>query len=157
MSGQSGNDALSGGDNDDRLSGGLGDDLLDGGTGGDQLAGGAGADQLRGGSGRDWFVYQSFAESATGSRDRLLDFVAGVDRIDLSDIDANAELAGNQAFVWGGEVASRAQAATAGGKVVFWVENGNTIVQAMNGSYGLVSLELLINGVQKLDAGDFVM
>ncbi|WFU50925.1 M10 family metallopeptidase [Sinorhizobium terangae] len=97
--GYAGNDALSG----DR-----GNDLLDGGVGNDSLYGGAGADRLVGGTGADRFLFKSLAETtvATTGRDTIYDFVASQsDRIDLSTIDANTTVTGNQAFVFVGTAA----------------------------------------------------
>ena len=37
-----------------------------------------------------------------GSRDLITDFTHGVDKIDLSVIDANSKVAGNQQFAWRG-------------------------------------------------------
>lgn len=67
--------------------------------GNDLLRGGAGPDVLTGGTGRDLFDFNAPRESGPGAlaRDVITDF-RGTDRIDLSTIDANAGLAGNQAF-----------------------------------------------------------
>lgn len=68
--GGGGNDTLIGGTLTDALVGGLGDDRLDGREGADSLVGGAGADR---------FIF-----SGTTGNDRIIDFAAGVDTIDLS-------------------------------------------------------------------------
>lgn len=90
--GDDGNDEVVGGAGDDRLSGGLGNDSLrgDGGVdrlygddGNDRLSGGAGADLLTGGSGDDSFV---FTLDDLGALDRVLDFAAGEDRVDLGGV-----------------------------------------------------------------------
>lgn len=89
------------------LDGGAGDDTITGGTGADRIIGGPGADTLRGGGGNDAFIFL-FADGVTPSpRDTILDFGIGTtsrgdDVIDLSRIDANVNIAGNQAFVFGG-------------------------------------------------------
>jgi hypothetical protein len=80
-----------------RLWGGAAADDLRGGTGNDLIYGGNGADSLRGGGGSDVFRYQSIAESKVGTQDNIQDFALG-DLIDLSSIDANTTLAGDQAF-----------------------------------------------------------
>jgi Ca2+-binding RTX toxin-like protein len=61
------------------------------------ITGGGGADVLRGGSGADTFVYKALTDSEIGARDLIADY-ASADKLDLSLIDANALLAGNQAF-----------------------------------------------------------
>jgi Ca2+-binding RTX toxin-like protein len=89
LSGGAGNDALHGGDGADFLSGDDGDDRLDGGAGADRLIGGSGFDILTGGGGADTFVFAFGESSATNGRhDRITDFTSGIDRIDLSAIDA---------------------------------------------------------------------
>jgi Ca2+-binding RTX toxin-like protein len=84
----------------DRLTGNSGANTLDGGTGNDFLTGGAGKDLLIGGTGRDTFDFNSLSEMGitSATRDVISDFVRGLDKIDLSTLDANAALAGNQAF-----------------------------------------------------------
>jgi serralysin len=98
-----GNDALNGFGGSDRLITGAGDDVLTGGLGQDSLYGGAGADR---------FVFATKADSLVGAADQLIGYssgpafegagVAGGDLIDLSGIDANESLAGEQAFVFAG-------------------------------------------------------
>jgi Ca2+-binding RTX toxin-like protein len=61
------------------------------------LVGGRDADRLTGGGGADRFVYAAAAESKGVGRDWILDLAAG-DVIDLSAIDADSALAGDQAF-----------------------------------------------------------
>lgn len=66
------------------LSGGSGNDAVNGATGNDWIAGGAGNDVLTGGSGLDAFRFTS-SLSATSNVDRMADFSATEDRIDLDD------------------------------------------------------------------------
>ncbi|MGZ8305747.1 MAG: calcium-binding protein, partial [Allosphingosinicella sp.] len=80
-----------------RLFGGGGNDVLTGGGGADLIFGGLRGDTLTGGAGNDIFRYDSVAESNSVERDGIQDFNSG-DLIDLSRIDANTLLAGNQAF-----------------------------------------------------------
>lgn len=97
-------DVIAGQSNDDTLKGMAGNDRIDGGAGDDTLIGGVGADRLVGGSGADFFLFQTVGESriaATG-RDEIVDFNAAEgDRLDLSRIDANSKVVGNQAFTLG--------------------------------------------------------
>ena len=106
----SGSDALTTGTGADILRGNAGADLLKSGGGQDQVFGGAGADTLRGGTGADVlrgglgadvFVFGSVAEAGIGTgHDQILDLHTSVDRIDLAGIDANLNIAGNQAFAF---------------------------------------------------------
>ncbi len=89
---------------DDTADGGRGADTLYGGPGSDALTGGAGADDLFGEGGRDTFVYNSVSESTITARDTIFDLQTG-DRIGLLSIDANAKIAGNQAFSFIGKSA----------------------------------------------------
>ena len=100
LDGGAGNDSLSGGFGDDSLIGGTGNDRLYGDGGNDTLVGGAGVDFLSGGDGNDTFVFKSATESTTASRDTIVEFVHGVDKIDLLAIDANTLVAGDQAFTF---------------------------------------------------------
>ncbi len=103
-------DTLIGGDGNDYLFGYSSNDSLVGGTGNDTLYGHTGRDTLDGGVGYDTFVYTSIAQSKAGSsnRDQIYfdspgTFVADV--IDVSAIDADTTLDGNQAFVFIGTAA----------------------------------------------------
>jgi uncharacterized protein (TIGR01370 family) len=101
ISGRSGNDTLDGGDGNDRLDGGSGNDTLLGGMGDDIIIGGAGRDFMTGGGGADHFVFTRVDDTGTWSsaRDVVTDFEPSRDLIDLSAIDANTSLSGNQAFI----------------------------------------------------------
>jgi Ca2+-binding RTX toxin-like protein len=84
----------------DRLTGNSNANTLDGGAGNDFLTGGAGKDLQIGGAGRDTFDFNSLSETGltSATRDVISDFVRGLDKMDLSTLDANAALAGNQGF-----------------------------------------------------------
>ena len=96
-----------------KLTGNSAGNALYGGTKADSLAGGAGADKLIGGAGRDLlyggkdsaadlFIFNSRSETAVGTaHDLIYDFASGRDKIDLHQIDANANAAGNQTFGFG--------------------------------------------------------
>ncbi|WP_315760402.1 M10 family metallopeptidase C-terminal domain-containing protein [Sphingomonas sp. Y38-1Y] len=101
------NDTLTGNVQNNVLMGGAGNDVLDGFLGNDTLDGGAGNDTLTGGIGNDIF---KFGE-ANGAYDTITDFLSRVDKIDVSAIDANTAIAGNDAFVF---IGSNAFNGTAG-------------------------------------------
>jgi hypothetical protein len=98
--GTSGNDNLRGGDGPDLINGRQGSDRVDGGGGDDKLFIGPGVDALSGGAGADTFkVLPGNTEV-----DLLIDFnIRDGDRIDISAIDANPQVKGNQAFAFIGE------------------------------------------------------
>jgi hypothetical protein len=98
---------LVGGEGFDTLAGFGGNDVLIGGDGGDALWGGAGRDYLTGGGGADFFQFASTTESrlTLATRDAILDFESGIDRIDLRPIDANTKTRGvDDAFTFIGAV-----------------------------------------------------
>ena len=105
-----GADRVAGGAGEDTLTGGEGNDRLDGGAGDDLLIGGAGRDLLIGGGGADTFRFLAVGDSAANAPDRIRDVAPGVDRIDLSAIDAIPG-AGDDAF---GFVGAAAFSGTAG-------------------------------------------
>ncbi|HVH49017.1 MAG TPA: calcium-binding protein, partial [Sphingomicrobium sp.] len=92
---------LRGNDGANTLNGKGGNDFISAGGGQDKVYGGLGADDLIGGSGNDTFVFTSIKDStvAASGQDTIHDFVRG-DRINLSAIDANTTVAGNQAFAF---------------------------------------------------------
>ena len=94
-----GADVLSGDAAANVLTGGEGNDRLSGNAGNDTLIGGGGKDILSGGAGADLFKFNSITEPAVGGNaDIILDFQSAIDKIDLSSIDANLFVDGNQAF-----------------------------------------------------------
>jgi Ca2+-binding RTX toxin-like protein len=72
-------------------------------AGNDTMTGGLGADSMQGGLGSDHFIYTSAADSTIAARDLIYDFTRGTqtvgDKINLSAIDANTNLTGNDAFL----------------------------------------------------------
>lgn len=100
LTGSSGDGTGNAGDN--VLTGNAGSNRLNGGAGNDRLIGGDGMDFLTGGAGNDVFVGENTATKVATkmgnlSIDTILDFSKG-DMIDLSGIDANTSIAGDQAF-----------------------------------------------------------
>jgi Ca2+-binding RTX toxin-like protein len=112
----------------DTLRGNALGNALNGSGGNDTLIGGYGNDTLLGGGGADRFVYSLFGESPAGIlRDIIVDFDQG-DLIDLSRIDADAALAGNQAFTFIGEQAF--SSVDASGQVRCEFTNSYTMIYA---------------------------
>jgi serralysin len=151
LDGLAGNDDLYGGAGNDDLYGGSGDDDLLGGSGADYLLGGSGFDFLSGGSGADVFDFNFASESAVGSRrDIISDFRASEnDVIDLSTIDANTRLSGNQDFSFIGGSAFSGKA----GELQF---KGGIISGDTNGD-GRADFQIKMNGVTKMYADDFFL
>ena len=141
---------------DNSLYGGAGNDTLNGREGNDILVGGEGVDQLKGGTGADQFVFrdgdlsndQWFYETIT-------DFsIAEGDKIDLTAIDADGAVAGNQAFT----LASGAAPGTAGTMWLTTVSGGTMINLDMDGDGKADALLHLANvSASSLSAGSFML
>lgn len=131
MLGGTGNDTIAAGSGNDSLDGGAGADRLLGESGSDTLKGGAGADRLTGGGGNDVFVFAAAGDSIPTATDTITDFagagVAAGDRINLSALDANTVLAGNQTFIRGGTGNGHLRAIEEGNRTVLL---GNTDADA---------------------------
>lgn len=144
-----------------RLSGGSGNDELTGGAGRDILAGDTGVDLMRGGAGADVFDFNAIIESglAYTARDMIIDFRRGEDKIDLSTIDANTRVAGNNAFkfVGGGWFDKK------GGDLRVWhhdeagTANDYTCIAADVNGDAVADFRINLSGIVKLSAGDFIL
>lgn len=158
MDGQGGNDALRGGG---------GNDTLIGGAGHDTLSGGAGADVFRfnavseSGAGQSGYVNNSGLSvlSGQGRRDVITDFEDHRDIIDLSRIDANSHVAGNQAFSL---VSGNALPGTSGALLVRQFDfagskNDRTIIYADVNGDRIADLQIELLGLHKLSADNFIL
>jgi Ca2+-binding RTX toxin-like protein len=116
--------------------------------------GGMGADQLTGGADGDTFLFNFLSDSwaGAGNRDQILDFDAGTDEIDISAIDANLSVAGDQAFA----VIGTGFTNTAG-ELRFEVAGSNTIIQIDRNGDGVADMEIEVVGVTSLTADDFTL
>ncbi len=164
LSGDGGRDTIHGGTGRDNISGGDGDDMLEGGDGADQIAGdngddtligGEDADFMVGGAGRDTYVYRSASEAgnAQGNLDYIHDFVAGVDRIDLSAIDANSNTAADDAFVFVGFAGFTGQA----GQLALREEAGLAVLGGDLTGDGQADFEIFLGSIDNWSASDFVL
>jgi len=147
--GGGGNDALTGGLGGDALAGGAGNDVLSGGVGLDRLTAGLGRDVLTGGpvggTERDVFIFASAAEIGDGAnRDRITDFVSGVDKINLAGLSLDA-FRGGLAFT-GTQNEAR-----------FVVSGGNGFLQIDSDGNGTVNASLLLVGVTNLLVTDLLL
>ena len=155
----SGNDSVITGDGADISRGGAGNDVLKsgggrddllGGRGRDQLFGGLGADHLTGGQGMDVFVFRTAAEAGKGAaRDTIVDFAHGIDKIDISAIDANTNRAGNQGFDF---IGHDAFSSTAG---EIHLKNG--IVSGDRDDDGSADFSIGIANLAQLSQSDFIL
>lgn len=151
--GYGGSDWLNGGDGDDTLSGGNGADTVEGADGDDTVVGGSGndfvwggddLDTLTGGSGADDFAFGD-GESGVGAgnRDLITDFSkADGDDIDLSAF-GNLDFIGQDTF-------------DAPDQVRYFHDNGDTIIRINTVGNGNAEMEIQLDGVINLAAGDFI-
>jgi Ca2+-binding RTX toxin-like protein len=145
------NDNISGSEGDDKLFGGLGDDIIFGGDGNDRLLGGGGSDTLIGGLGADQFVFEESHGQEIGF-DTILDFEVGADLINLKHVDANSSTWSDDAFTF---ISTAAFSGTAGELRLEHVANGIMVQGDVDGD-GVADLQILVEGVDDLQAADFI-
>jgi len=138
----------------ENVAGSTGADQITGDALANVLNGSAGRDVLTGGAGADRFVLTAVSHSAVGAADRITDFNrAQGDRVDLSAIDADTAVAGDQAFTFIGggaftHQAGQLRAATSPGVT--------TIAGDLNGD-GVSDFHIQLTGAVTLQASDFVL
>ena len=154
MYGNDGANTLQGLGGDDFLYGRLGNDRLEGGDGADLLRGGLGTDALVGGMGADRFDWDSASEAGKGtSRDVVLDFVRGADKLDLSGIDAKGSATTNDAFSFIGSSAFSGSA----GQLRFYDGGGFAIVQGDTNGDKVADFEIRVDNLTSLQSTDFLL
>ena len=134
---------------DNTLVGNAGANVLSGGGGNDTIDGGAGRDVLTGGAGKDIFQFNLVSDSraTAASRDIISDFARGADRIDLRNIDANTNVAKDQAFSFIGTQAFSGKA----GEL-------NFVDKVLSGDVDgdkIADFAVQVNGVSDLTTTDF--
>lgn len=162
--GGSGNDSLHGGSGTDSLEGGDGDDVLRGGAGADRLFGGEGEDTLIGGVGRDFlsggadadvFLFRTVADSGgtVKTSDTIGGFQPGLDKIDLSAIDAQVGRAGNQSFAFIGTAAFSGAA----GEVRLVSVSGGVVLEGTINADTIADFSIRVKGVASLMVDDLIL
>jgi Ca2+-binding RTX toxin-like protein len=154
--GNSGNNLLYGRDGNDTLKGGSGNDIVYGENGNDSLDGGVGQDRFYGGAGADDFDFGDgdFAGMTSGTADRIHDFSRlDGDTIDLSAVDANSNLFGDQGFTFVGNGVFTGVA----GQLRYQQISGNTYVQGDVDGDGDADFWIRLDGLHDLQVGDFVI
>jgi RHS repeat-associated protein len=153
--GNIGNNTITGNSGNNSLVDTAGNDTLSGLIGNDTLTGGDGADLLTGGTGNDIFRYTAESESGTapGTMDTITDFVKGQDKLDLSGIDADIALAGDQAFL--GTILGPLEAFTLAGQLRF--DGATGILYGNTDGDAAAEFAIQLTGVLTLDASNFVL
>lgn len=173
--GNEGDDHIAAGAGNDTVFGNLGDDRIIGGNGDDMIRGGAGLDRMSGGGGAEDFIFRSASEASSGLRadfpvvrgtaddgaglrDVIIDFETGVDDIDLSAIDANADRAGDQAFRFLGTGETNGA-----GSLIYrtfnatGTANDKTVIYGDINGDARIDFQIELTGIKTLTAADFVL
>lgn len=136
---------LRGAGGNDRLQGREGNDRLYGDAGNDTLTGGAGRDTLYGGAGADVFTFIEAGDSGrnAGSADRIMDFVSGIDDINLRALDLH----------WIGAAGFSHSA----GELRGTQSGADFLLQADLDGNGTVDFSLLLMSVSSISLGDLLL
>ena len=84
------------------------------------------------------------------SRDLIADFVSGTDHIDLSSIDANAAMAGDQAFT---KLLASSTAFTAAGQLRF----GGGVLYGNTDTDTAAEFSIALSGITRISLTDFIL
>ncbi|UFM64774.1 hypothetical protein LOS78_13940 [Paracoccus sp. MA] len=156
--GSEGENSLRGGVGNDLLSGRGGNDTLDGweempgGSGNDTFVGGYGADHITTGNGHDKIRIDRLAESRPGHEDIITDLSTS-DRIDLSRIDADQTMDGNQSFEFIGQEAFSGNA----GELRYEVSGSDLVVLADADGDGAADLSVILSDLRTLTEDSFIL
>lgn len=132
-----------------------------GGAGNDVIIVNSASNSVWGGGGADTFVVQNPTDAGAGLRrsdgkkilpDRIEDFTSGIDRIDLSPVDANRNTAGDDAFAYIGGNAFSGQA----GQVRHEAREGWTHIYADLDGDSVADMHIVV-AVPALQAADFIL
>ena len=135
ITGSSTSNVLYGGAGSDTLYGLAGNDTIYGDADDDIIIGGAGRDVLYGGAGADIFRVLSLLDSGPGTMDTIMDFVQGVDKIDISGLgfsgleNTSAPTVGNLGFYYSAGVTR--------------LTDGDDFNIAINGNHALTQADLI--------------
>jgi Ca2+-binding RTX toxin-like protein len=133
---------------------GMGSDTIYGSTGNDFIDAGQGTDTIRGNGGKDLFQFAAASDAPVAAPDKILDFEVGVDDIGLSNIDANSQLLGDQAFKFIGSSAFTKQA---GELRLDYSQAGFTKVLGDINGDGIADFAIQLTGTLTLTSGDFIL
>lgn len=144
------------------LAGRGGNDVLIGGDWADVLFGELGQDTMIGGDGADTFRFFSTLETpaAAATRDEIVDFEPGLDKIGLDAMDANGNASGDQAFTF---LAAKGAAFTGVTGQLQWFqvnkpgEDKVTVVAGDTNGNKVADFQVELKGLLTLTIGDFIL
>ena len=119
---------------------GNGNDMIETSQNGDIISGRGGADMKTGNAGDDTFLYTNLSDSTQTQTDHITDLTIG-DKIDLSPLDANANSAGDDDFIF---IGSDAFNGTAGQLRAENTAANDWVVQADVDGDTIVDLEIIV-------------
>jgi serralysin len=147
----------------DIIQGGDDHDVILAGAGNNSIKGGRGQDNMAGGVNVDVFYFGEVADSGVTAptRDVIVGFKHGVDKINLVGIDA-VEGGANNAFVFNAARASAASLVAAGHVAWYWEDNAGTandrtIIKLNNDVDAAIDMTIQLNGLINLTAADFML
>lgn len=167
IDGKAGDDTIKGGSGKDTLIGGAGNDHIFFGLGRDKVTGGTGDDtfhfMLPPGTGKTTFGFKNVSSGWVSSKLKdpsvITDFGDGDDKIDLSSIDANKKVRGDQEFKFLGTNGFTKHA----GELIYQkvdlagtAKDKTMIFGDMNGD-GKADFQIELTGLKTLDTGDFIL
>ena len=148
--GEAGDDRMFGDAGNDLLSGGHGRDTISGGDGHDTIIGGMQADHLTGGAGANVFRYTHQVDSNEQyGYDTITDFQKGMDKVDLSRLDAVFGVSGKQSFQF-------VEFAKSGGAGTVTYHQDGWILAESDGQYGW-DMVIRTGANLNLTASDFIV
>jgi Ca2+-binding RTX toxin-like protein len=152
ITGSGGADTLSGLDGNDILRGKIGADTIFGGLGEDLIDGGVGKDTMTGGGDKDTYTFRDGDMNNTrNTADIITDFDQAIgEKIGLTLVDANVNLAGDQSFEF---IATNAFSNTAG-ELRYVQVSGNTFIEGDTNGDGQSDFMIRLNGSITLTAAD---
>ncbi|MEI8187084.1 MAG: M10 family metallopeptidase C-terminal domain-containing protein, partial [Chlorobiaceae bacterium] len=136
------------------ISGTNGNNTLNGTAGNDMLLAYGGVDTLTGNGGNDTFVFTDLTKGVTaGSWDVITDFVSGQDKIDLSGIDANTVVSGDQAF--SSVILGSSSSFSAPGQLLF--DNTTGVLYGCTDNSNKATFAIQLQGVHSIKAADIIL
>jgi hypothetical protein len=97
------------------------------------------------------FANGDFGGATAGTADEIVDFTSGQDNIDLSAVDANSLLGGDQAFAFIGTAAFTNTA----GELRYEEINGNTYLTGDTNGDGIADFMVKVDGSHVFTGSDF--
>jgi serralysin len=136
------------------ITGNAGANRIEGAGGNDIINGKGGKDILNGGDGGDTFVFDTAAEARGDTIEDFAWDVWGLDKIDLSNIDANVNVEGDQAFTY---IGTERFHKVAGELHMYYWADGNTYLSGDTNGDGVPEFAIKVLGYGMFRPESFVL